>query len=639
MENQAVYVNVGILKAPPPVATGAVHTVTHHSLESLAEKELPCPIVVHQTNYCEFDDILGDGQELEVYAHKVSPVVTLKAPERDYTVPVNSSFLFSVLYNPFDDLIKARKGYVFQTGADLINAVPQPCAVVISKDCTCSIFTNGSPSASGGVKKSIVLRKGEVLLIDSIASESHYGKVNRLLKCFTLKEKEVYLKENCEGHFSTQESSLTFSLTFILRHFKLPILSSPYERETGTIHSRFKGKCGMIHNDVIPLSSFIVSTPTTEEELDGSDFSGQLVEIYSTLKLDYHIATATNEELILLKQKMNKTCEELSPQSITAVLYNTKEVDTVQNDFLSPVNNNEWINEILSSPSLTGKDSKQVPKKKTPPVPPRPTNGTIMRTRLSSKKEKDTNESGKEMKQDGGTQKRLTPPPTKPKPSTLSRKPPLVSQNIYEPIIKYTTGQSAGNQSFLKTEQNDTIIKGTPTPLINQQPDKLQLLTDIAKELKTATDNVDSDDDDVHGYLVEDMYDNINYAIPPSPTSKEQTIAGPVTLPSVEPLIPAHNSQPSLGTTVHGSNDNKGYLEINKTVISLYNTAEVGDLLVAMGLSEYVSKFKEEMIDGQMLLELDDELLKEELGMNKKLHRLRLTMVIKGTQSVYGYIN
>ena len=60
---------------------------------------------------------------------------------------------------------------------------------------------------------------------------------------------------------------------------------------------------------------------------------------------------------------------------------------------------------------------------------------------------------------------------------------------------------------------------------------------------------------------------------------------------------------------------------------------------MSMGLSEYVSKFKEEMIDGQMLLELDDELLKEELGMNKKLHRLRLAMIIKGTQSVYGYIN
>ena len=456
MEKHAVYVNVGILKSPP-VAAVAVHTVTHHSLESLVEKEFPCVIVVHQTNYCEFDDILGDGQELEVYAHKVSPVITLKTPERDYIVPINSSFLFSVLYNPFDDLIKARKGYVFQTGADLMNAVPQPCAVIISKDCTCNIFTNGSSSDS--VKKSIVLRKGEVLLIDSIATESHYGKVNRLLKCFTLKAKEVYLKENCEGQFSTQESGLTFSLTFILRHFNLPIMSTPYEREGGTIHSRFKGKCGIIHKDVNPLSSFIVSTPTSQEDLDGTSSSGQLIEIYSTLKLHYHIASTTNEEMIELKQKMNETCEALSPQSITAVLYNTKEVDTVQNDLLSPINNNEWINEINSSPNF-GNDSNRMLKKKTPAVPPRPSNSAILRTRLSNKKEKDINELGKGLKQDGGTQKRSSPPPTKPKPSTLSRKSPLASQNIYEPVMKYS----------VKTEQNDSI-KRTP-PLTNEKPSK-----------------------------------------------------------------------------------------------------------------------------------------------------------------------
>ena len=32
---------------------------------------------------------------------------------------------------------------------------------------------------------------------------------------------------------------------------------------------------------------------------------------------------------------------------------------------------------------------------------------------------------------------------------------------------------------------------------------------------------------------------------------------------------------PSKGTTVQGSSENKGYLEINKTVISQYSTGEV----------------------------------------------------------------
>ena len=41
------------------------------------------------------------------------------------------------------------------------------------------------------------------------------------------------------------------------------------------------------------------------------------------------------------------------------------------------------------------------------------------------------------------------------------------------------------------------------------------------------------------------------------------------------------------------------------------------------------------MIDGHMLFDLDDEVMRDELGMSKKLHRLRLLMIIrKGTQSV-----
>ena len=57
-----------------------------------------------------------------------------------------------------------------------------------------------------------------------------------------------------------------------------------------------------------------------------------------------------------------------------------------------------------------------------------------------------------------------------------------------------------------------------------------------------------------------------------------------------------------------------------------------------MGLSRYAQNFKEEQIDGQILFELDDEILEEELGMSKKLHRLRLMMIITGRQSVNDYL-
>ena len=44
------------------------------------------------------------------------------------------------------------------------------------------------------------------------------------------------------------------------------------------------------------------------------------------------------------------------------------------------------------------------------------------------------------------------------------------------------------------------------------------------------------------------------------------------------------------------------------------------------------------MIDGHMLFDLDDEVMRDELGMSKKLHCLRLLMIIKGTQSVNSHL-
>ena len=57
-----------------------------------------------------------------------------------------------------------------------------------------------------------------------------------------------------------------------------------------------------------------------------------------------------------------------------------------------------------------------------------------------------------------------------------------------------------------------------------------------------------------------------------------------------------------------------------------------------MGLARYVHTFKEERIDGCLLFDLDEGILEEELGMSKKIHRIRLMMIITGRQCVTDYI-
>ena len=46
------------------------------------------------------------------------------------------------------------------------------------------------------------------------------------------------------------------------------------------------------------------------------------------------------------------------------------------------------------------------------------------------------------------------------------------------------------------------------------------------------------------------------------------------------------------------------------------------NLLKAMDLTQYTEGFLREQISGEILTELDDEILKTELGVTSKLHRL-----------------
>ena len=56
-------------------------------------------------------------------------------------------------------------------------------------------------------------------------------------------------------------------------------------------------------------------------------------------------------------------------------------------------------------------------------------------------------------------------------------------------------------------------------------------------------------------------------------------------------------------------------------------------LLAAARLSQYQDIFAHESITGDVLLECDDELLKNELGIQSRLHRIKLMKLINGNHS------
>ena len=58
---------------------------------------------------------------------------------------------------------------------------------------------------------------------------------------------------------------------------------------------------------------------------------------------------------------------------------------------------------------------------------------------------------------------------------------------------------------------------------------------------------------------------------------------------------------------------------------------QVGALLQSKGLQQYREVFEKEHIDGEILCELDEDILREELGVASRLHRVRIMKLTSAT--------
>ena len=58
----------------------------------------------------------------------------------------------------------------------------------------------------------------------------------------------------------------------------------------------------------------------------------------------------------------------------------------------------------------------------------------------------------------------------------------------------------------------------------------------------------------------------------------------------------------------------------------------------AMSLGQYKDKILEEQLSGEILLECDDTILQDEVGMTSRIHRIRLMKVISGQHSAKTWL-
>lgn len=69
------------------------------------------------------------------------------------------------------------------------------------------------------------------------------------------------------------------------------------------------------------------------------------------------------------------------------------------------------------------------------------------------------------------------------------------------------------------------------------------------------------------------------------------------------------------------------------------HTLQVCELIDVMGLGQYKKRFMEEHISGEILLECDEQVLQDELGVQSRIHRIRLMKVITGLHSAKALLD
>ena len=62
-------------------------------------------------------------------------------------------------------------------------------------------------------------------------------------------------------------------------------------------------------------------------------------------------------------------------------------------------------------------------------------------------------------------------------------------------------------------------------------------------------------------------------------------------------------------------------------------------MLDAMRLSKYQTAFSEFAVDGDVIVQLDDNTLDTELGVTSRIHRIRLMRIIDGRKSAKEFID
>ena len=319
LSNERFYEDVNLLPMPLSVFVELYGT------------KLPQIVTVNESIYGICSGAISEGQHLRIYFKKETKVVDVSLSSRNCVVPVSSQLKASVLYNPHNNLEKAKEGYYFATVADLIKAVPQPSVVSVGKNWTSS------------KNSTLSLQKDQILIVKGVDSFNPKGKK---LNCIDIDSNTLLcLEETCKGHFTTQPSLIAIDLQLLVKHLQLPIQVMFFHHDDTKSNKLFQNETGSITKEHI-LQSVIVA-PSFTERNQYDDVPREIVEIVVSVPINITVIQISEEDRIKLNIGAQRLAKILNPSLVTEVVLNVSPiVNSFQEEVLKFIPENEWRNDV-----------------------------------------------------------------------------------------------------------------------------------------------------------------------------------------------------------------------------------------------------------------------------------------------------
>ena len=207
--------------------------------------------------------------------------------KEQYSLPLNSTVEFGVLYDPHQNVEDAMKGYHFETVGELMAMNNLPKVIRATRS-----YEGSSPETS--------VKENEVLMVKGVKTSVFFGRGKRLIVHSLTSAGERFLHEKCAGGFSTKPKNIRLRLPTLLQNdIALP--------ETVVILAdREVDKCLPLCmvNAPVTLEGYKGETSiiATSAEYDPSTEPTPVFEIHSGLEIEIEAVVLPENEQKLLSQ-------------------------------------------------------------------------------------------------------------------------------------------------------------------------------------------------------------------------------------------------------------------------------------------------------------------------------------------------